>query len=398
MVTILRYGLIYYEVMLVNNHFQQLPTLLIGRGIVGKIVEHIPSLEANNILIIVDNNLRHHSIVKKIKTLLTSQVNRIQVWQVTHVKSNLTKGKSFFIEKGQSQYDTIIGVGKNDLLNYVKLFAQASEINKQSKQQEQAKHNIKLILLPTIVTSGIEVTKQTYTYIDEIQKRTLDTFTVATTIIYDPLLSLQASPFETSSNSLITLAKAIETNFFAPNHQTLSLISIKLLSQHIVRATYHRDDIEAYEALLRSSMLLGLGGEQDAQISLFNCFTIPIIKQVDIAYPIALATMLPYLINMYRQINEAAGVKIVKELGVTFSQTDDVYYYLIARLANLTETLGYPNHLPALGIKRADLLGLTSHAYTLWSMNSPSIAPWSENDFFHIYEKAFAEKNETPFT
>src|SRR5699024_6483063 len=201
MVTILRYGLIYYEVILVNNHFQQLPTLLIGRGIVGKIVEHITSIEANNILIIVDNNLRHHSIVKKIKTLLTSQVNRIQVWQVTHLKSNLTKGKSFFIEKGQSQYDTIIGVGKNDLLNYVKLFAQASEINKQSKQQEQAKHNIKLILLPTIVTSGIEVTKQTYTYIDEIQKRTLDTFTVATTIIYDPLLSLQASPFETSSNS-----------------------------------------------------------------------------------------------------------------------------------------------------------------------------------------------------
>src|SRR5699024_7672681 len=188
----------------------------------------------------------------------------------------------------------------------------------------------------------------TYTYVDEIQKRSLDPFTVATTIIYDPLLSLQATPFETSSNSLITLAKAIETNFFALNHKTLSLISIKLLSQHIVRATYHSDDIEAYEALLRSSMLLGLGGEQDAQISLFNCFTIPIIKQVDIAYPIALATMLPYLINMYRQINEAAGVKIVKELGVTFSQTDDVYYYLIARLANLTETLGYPNHLPAL--------------------------------------------------
>src|SRR5699024_10038912 len=396
--TILSYTLIYYEVMLVNNHFQQLPTLLIGRGIVGKIGEHIPSPETNTILIIVDDNLRNHSIVKKIKSFLPAQVNNIQVWQVTHVKNNLKKGQKLPIEKGQSQYDTIIGVGENDLLNYVRLFAEASEKNKQSDKQEQAKHNLKLILIPTIVSSGLEVTKQTYTYLDEIQKRSLAPSTITTTIIYDLLLSFNAAPYEITSNSLMTLAEAIETFFFAPKHMTLFHISNKLLIHHIVRATYHNDDIEAYEALLKSSMLLGLSGEPDAQISLFNCFTIPIIKQVDISYPIALATMLPYIIDLSRQKDEAGGVKIVKELGVTFSKVDDYYYYIIARLTNLTKTLGYPNHLSSLGIKRDDLLGLTSHAYTLWSMNSPSMVTWSEKDFFHIYEKAFAEKNETPFT
>src|SRR5699024_3703661 len=136
-----------------------------------------------------------------------------------------------------------------------------------------------------------------------------------------------SSLYEIISTSIITLSEAIEAQFFSSTHNSFPLIATKLIASYIVRATYNKNDTEAFETLLKAGMLLGLANADRKKCSLFSCFIIPIIRKVDVSFSIALAIMLPYLMEVYRHINEGRGIKIAQEIEPNLTNKESAETY-----------------------------------------------------------------------
>lgn len=363
-----------------------------GYGMLSKISEEISSLASRNVLIIAEPNLQQSKLLQSLKSCISRQVLKVQIHFVSDVKGKLTEVDHYPAILFAQEYDTLIGLGSNNLLNYTKMisrFISPIDQSQRMKINSITQGKSRIILLPTTPTTGFEMVSSTYTYKSNFTVMMSDEWIAPQTIIYDPLLSSYCSSYEIISSSVLTLSEAIELSFFTNKPNRFSAASIKLINKYLIRATYNKNDIEALEALLKAGMLVGLAKVNHKKYSLSNSFVIPIMQKVDVTYPIALATMLPSLMNMYRRVNEMRGIKIMQQLGLSIGEADESYHYLTRRLANLLKTVGFPLDLQSLGIKEVDLPDIAFTAYMLWSKNKRPECKWQEEDFYHIYNLAY---------
>lgn len=387
--------------MRLREHVKQVPTLIIGCGTISRLGQTFLPEGRSNVLIIVEPTLEKTAILHFIKSSLTSRSQKVQLFYVRNIKSKLTKTKDFPNILLARKYDVIIGIGNNDLLNYTKLVAEfLNDVYHPSttKSIMVTKDEFQVILLPTSPTTGIELKPIVYQYDTHVQQWANLKEPYISTVIYDPLIVKNKSSYTITSTAIKTLAEAIETHFFIKKPHPFPFYAYNLITNYIVRATYRKGDLEALEALLRAGMFLGLTKNKRKKYSLVQCFAIPIMRKVDTVNSVLYAILLPYVIYMYRQVNESRGVSLVNQLDLPFETVDHQYAYLSARLANVLKTVGYPTHLRALGITQDCLGELAFAAYTLWSNNELVNVSWCQGDFQRIYEKAYRGKIEQPFT
>jgi len=386
--------------MVLQTHYKNLPKLLIGMGTLSELRREMIFYKSQYVLIIAEPVFERTDVLQAIKSYITPYVNNVRIHYVTEVKQNLQEREVFTTTLQFNKYDTIIGLGNSDLLNYAKIMAQILSHRKDAKPTinvTSCKATLSLILIPTTPTSGIEAAKKTYTYHQHVKVIQTHKQMCPATIIYDPLIPIKSSPYEMISSSIVTLSEAIEAKYFAHNNTRFPTAAIKLIMNYIIRATYNKDDEEAHEALLKAGMVLGLAHVRRNKCSLIDCMTIPIICQVDVPYPVALSVMLPYVIEMYRDVNEKRANKIADAFDYQSSNIDSLHSYIARRLTNMIKTLGFPLHLRSLGVKKEDLTTLAFNSYTLWAKNNRDEPKWDELTFEKIYNKAYAGKTESPF-
>lgn len=375
-----------------SDYFRNIPKLLFGLGTLRQLQSEIIALSSHRVLLIAEPTIEHRRIVQSFKKNIAPYVHQVQIYYVTNVENKWKATTDYPATIMKGDYDTIIGLGCNDLLNYSKVIAhRLHELNSAPKEKKELRHEnpIHVLLLPTTPTSGMELSPTIYKYRYRMKVMTNKHCPTLQTVLYDPLLSLHCSPYEMISSTVLTLSEAIEAQFSPSEGNSFALSAIKLINDHVIRAIYHPNDVEAIEALVKAGMLLGLANVPRYEHSLIDSFIMPIMKKVDISYSYALATMLPYMIYFYRQMNETNGLFIIESLNVSGEKVDDAYHYFIARLANLMKTLGFPLHLQALGIKEGYIEDLSSMAYTLSSTYRIQDVSFPKSLYRLVYEKAF---------
>lgn len=387
--------------MLLGHMFRDLPKLLIGRGIVSKLSEEVNRLASRSVLLIAEPNLSESNLLQLLRVKLMNQVKKLDIHFITNVKEKLSnQSHAPQIEAlAADNYDTVIGLGSNDLLNYTKIMSLYMNDLTPLRTESEVKieNRVHTILLPLTPTIGLELRNHTYQYEDELRTIIPHPGAAPQLVIYDPTLSTKDSPYELIATSAMTLAKALDIYFFIHEHKEFPLATIKLIMTYLVRAVYSENDLQAIEALYKASMLLGVVPYEDQRISLYDSFVIPIKSKVRVAYPIALATVLPHMIELYMQVNEQRGRHLLQTLGLASLAKTELDKFFAKRLANIMQTVGFPLHLRSLGIEETHLEELAFAAYTLWCQNDRPGLNWEEADFFRIYKGAYSKDNEHPF-
>lgn len=374
------------------NHFGELPKLLIGKGILQRLLCDMKTFNDKKILMIAEATNGKHNLLKTIKSSIATISKSIHLHFVNDVRKKLTCSHNFPTTLIANQYEVIIGVGDNDLLNYTKiisLFSKQADDYSALRSSVMTKPKRHLMLLPTTVTCGLEVTNKTFTYDKVFPVIKTNESMLPSTIIYDPLISVHASLTNRVNASIITFAQAFERYFFAEKLNKFCLATLKLLFTYIVRATYNKRDIEAQEGLLKAGMLFGLANVITREKLLINCFTIPLIRRTKCSYPVAIATMLPYVVQLYRDVNNKRGKQLADTLQLSKGRANNFYRYITFRLMNICKALGFPTNLRTLGISQNELPNLASEAFQLWEKNNGKHPHWNEFQFMSLYLNAY---------
>lgn len=377
-----------------EKHMGNSAKLLVGIGTFKKLIYEIQSFNSKNVLIIADSAVKKNNLLQLVTSTIAPSIDNVRIHLVQNVKGKLKSTYSFPTTLLTEQYDAIIGVGGNDLLNYTKIFAKLTcQLDEEAQSSTsiitKSHKNKKLMLLPLVVTNGMEVTNKTYTYNNDIKIVKNNELLLASTIIYDPLLSSGCSLYKRVTSSTITLAHAFEVHFFSEKLNKFPIATINLLFNYVIRATYNKRDIEAQEALLKSGMLLGLTNVYCLKVPLVKCFAIPLMRKTNCSYAFAIALMLPHLMKVYRDVNEQRGEVLARALDVYNEDRKDMYDELSFRLTSIFKNLGYPLTLESLGISINDILNLGNEAFTIWLTNDYESLGWNERYFISIFTKAF---------
>lgn len=376
-----------------KTHFENLPILLIGKGVFRKSLSDMEKFSNKRILIIAEESDTKHHLLRRIKSSVSAKSVHVQHHLVRNVRRKLTCSHRFPTTLLAEQYEVIVGVGGNDLLNYAKIvsiFSKRIDEYPASEDTILTKPIRQVALFPTTVTNGFEVSNKTYTYTNQFKKVTTNESILPATIVYDPLLCIESPLNRRVNSSVTTLSKAFEGYFLADKDNKFTLATLKLLFTYIVRATYNRRDIEAQEGLLKAGMLLGLANVLPSKTELMNCFTIPLIRRTNCSYAGAAAVMLPYLVKLYRNLNEQRGAQLVHALISPKRKMENDYGYITFRLMNIFRALGFPTNLKVLGIDQEELSQLAFETYTLWCENNDEAPRWNELQFLSIYTNAYA--------
>lgn len=391
-----------FGVNFLNNNVKNLPTLLLGIGTSERLKYEIKSLNNQNTLIIADSSLKESKILRLINATISSSIHKVNVHFIENVKRKLTSNYNFPTTLLTENYDAIIGIGSNDLLNYTKIVALFScqfdkGANFSTGVMMESDNCKRVMLLPSTVTYGIEVTNKTYIYNNRVKIVKNNELVAASTIIYDPLLVMESPLYERVTAGIIAFAHAFEIYFFEKRFNKFPVATLNLLFKHIIRATYNKRDIEAQEALLKAGMLLGLTDVYCIKIPLINCFVIPIMRKADCSYAVAISLILPYIMNMYREVNRNREKFLAKVLDLPFISEEKIYKHLSFRLANIFKALGYELTFESIGISAGDISALGTEAFTLWLQNNLRCPDWNELHFISAYRKAYERYVDNPF-
>lgn len=378
--------------------FRTLPHICFGIGSINVLKENIKQFHGKRVLILIEPVEDKMNILKQIKTMVKQNQMTYHIHYVTKLKLKLTDEDSIERTKYSQKVDVMIGIGGTLLLNFTKFIAISlnnKNIFETVLQKQPLQKGIPTILIPTTITSGFEAAP--HIMIDQTQEQlsVRHRYFAPSTIIYDPNLTRFSLPYERFSQSILTLIKALESYYLLKEENFLlnfPLKAITLIFKNMIQVTYQTNDLEAQAALTKAGMYLGIIKNVYPNQYVFHCFIKPLQQVAHIPKEMAVAVMLPYILEMYRKLNHTRGKKIVSELGLNLNDDDHIDLYLKARLANLIRTIGFPTKLASLNITKEDLTILAKYANDEFCKMNDFCIKWNEQDFKKLYENAYFGK------
>jgi len=368
------------------------PKLVVGVGVFCRLKEELEVHRSEKVLFIVEPTFKELSFLYKINSFLKKQGFQVRMHFVPKGEETIQNPYKLPDLAYDATFDTVIGLGNNELLNYTTFTATTLErlgLNKKRK--------ITLFLIPSTPTTGIEASGKFYTYENNMRHFPFKRRLYPAIIFYDPLITIHIPLLQLIRSSVITLAKAIEHHYNSATYRKLTTSSIQLIVHHLVRASYHRKDLEAREALLRAGMFLGLSSVDWKRISLIDCFVLPVYQKVQVSVATVTAVMLPYVVKLYREIDEQREREILLALGYTKYNKVQSSSTLSYRLVNVFKGVGFPIDLRSIGVKEKDLDELAFTAYGLWMREGYCSKELTEESFYSLYREAYAGNIESFF-
>src|SRR5690625_3435681 len=277
--------------------YRHFPKLLIGLNRLKELDETIVQFGGSRVIVITEPIVKHLRLLEFVENVCSKNEMAIDLHFVSGLETTKADIEQLQRKFKAVSYDVYIGIGNEATLNATKILAGTSGRQQNlffaSKKTFNSQRDYKMLLIPTTVTSGMEVTSNVFIYVRTggVRKHLSGYQFFPSAVLYDPLLTLNQSPYQIASSSMVSLASALEFYLLAHDgdFSIFSLKAIKLLFNYILRATFNNRDFEAREAVLRASMLLGLARSIDCQYQLMYSFAKPIEEKLNISYEIVVA-------------------------------------------------------------------------------------------------------------
>jgi 1-phosphofructokinase family hexose kinase len=223
------------------------------------------------------------------------------------------------------------------------------------------------IALPTTAGTGSEATKNAVisSYDPPFKKSLRADGMLPRIVLVDPKLSLTVPPAITAQTGMDAITQLIESYISRkarPIPQALAANGLRLALPAIVEAVENGSSRPAREAMAQAALLSGMA-LANSGLGLAHGVAAALGVHFRIAHGAACAMMLGVALRVNRPVCERQLAELARAAGLRSSQSNgEAADALLDRIAEISERIGVPTRLSALGVTREALPGLVRDA------------------------------------
>ena len=306
------------------------------------------------------------------------------------VKAFSASGADFIVALGGgSAIDTAKGIG---IVFNNPEFADVKSLEGVADTRKKA---VPTFALPTTAGTAAEVTIN-YVIIDEDAKKKMvcvDPNDIPAVALIDPELMYSMPKGLTASTGMDALTHAIES-YITPGAWVMSdmleIKAIEMIAKNLKAAVDNGSDPIAREAMSQAQYIAGMGFSNGG-LGIVHSMAHPLGAHYDTPHGVANALLLPYVME-YNADSPAAPkyLEIARAMGVdtTGMSVEDGVKAAVEAVRNLSLSIGIPQKLHEIGVRREDLHQLSIDAFNdVCTGGNPR--PTSIEDIEVLYNNAY---------
>ena len=306
------------------------------------------------------------------------------------VKAFSASGADFIVALGGgSAIDTAKGIG---IVFNNPEFADVKSLEGVADTRKKA---VPTFALPTTAGTAAEVTIN-YVIIDEDAKKKMvcvDPNDIPAVALIDPELMYSMPKGLTASTGMDALTHAIES-YITPGAWVMSdmleIKAIEMIAKNLKAAVDNGSDPIAREAMSQAQYIAGMGFS-NVGLGIVHSMAHPLGAHYDTPHGVANALLLPYVME-YNADSPAAPkyLEIARAMGVdtTGMSVEDGVKAAVDAVRNLSLSIGIPQKLHEIGVRREDLHQLSIDAFNdVCTGGNPR--PTSIEDIEVLYNNAY---------
>ena len=306
------------------------------------------------------------------------------------VKAFTASGADFIVALGGgSAIDTAKGIG---IVFNNPDFADVKSLEGVADTRKKA---VPTFALPTTAGTAAEVTIN-YVIIDEDAKKKMvcvDPNDIPAVALIDPELMYSMPKGLTAATGMDALTHAIES-FITPGAWVMSdmleIKAIEMIAKNLKAAVDNGNDPIAREAMSQAQYIAGMGFS-NVGLGIVHSMAHPLGAHYDTPHGVANALLLPYVME-YNADSPAAPkyLEIAKAMGVdtTGMSVEEGVKAAVDAVRNLSLSIGIPQKLHEIGVRREDLHQLSIDAFNdVCTGGNPR--PTSIEDIEVLYNNAY---------
>lgn len=370
-----------------------------GNGKIRDLPDELKEIGSETHLIVTDKGIKETGILEEIKEILSESGTKFEVFSKIEPNpkdKTIEEGVKFAEEK---PIGSVTGLGGGSSLDAAKLISMLlkneGKIHEFIGVNKVKNRALPLITVPTTAGTGSEVTfSAVFTDTREAlhSKETVRSDLLCPdTAIVDPELTISMGPKLTAATGFDALTHAIES-YTAKNAQPitdqLSLKTIDIISNNIVRAVKNGEDINSRRNMSLGSLMAGISFF-NSDVTAVHCLSEALGGFYDVPHGVANAVLLPFVMEYNLPSRPNRFAKISEKLNVTSRKlsTKEKAEKSVNKVKKLSDEVDLPK-LRELGIKRKDFEEISKIAEANISVKS-NPRPIKAEDFKEILEEAY---------
>ena len=372
-----------------------------GAGCRVAIADEIKKRGFKKVLLVTDKPLIQFGVAAKIEDVLNNAGIPYEIY--SEIKPNPTiknvlDGLAAFKASGAdcmvalgggSSIDTAKAIG---IINNNPEFADVRSLEGVAPTKNKA---VPTFAVPTTAGTAAEVTIN-YVITDEENRKKMvcvDPNDIPICAVIDCELMMSMPKGLTASTGLDALTHAIES-YITPGAWTMSDMfefkAIQLIHEHLYNAVQDGNDVKAREGMAEAQYIAGMGFS-NVGLGIVHSMAHPLGAFYDTPHGVANALLLPYVME-YNADSPARGkyIEIAKAMGVNTEgmSVDEGVEAAIGAVKALSLSIGIPQHLCEIGVKKEDIPALAVAAFNdVCTGGNPR--PTSVEDIAKLYETAY---------
>ena len=376
-------------------------TSYFGPGCRTAIADEIKAKGYRKAFLVTDKDLVRFGVAARIEEVL--QAADIPYELFSEIKPNPTianvlNGLEAFKASGA---DCIVALGGGSAIDTAKAIGiifnnpEFADVRSLEGCAPTKKKAVPTFAVPTTAGTAAETTIN-YVITDEENRKKMvcvDPNDIPMCAVIDCELMMSMPKGLTASTGMDALTHAIES-LITPGAWTMSdmfeIRSIELIHEHLYNAVTDGHDVAAREGMAEAQYIAGMGFS-NVGLGIVHSMAHPLGAFYDIAHGVANALLLPYVME-YNADSPSRGkyLTIAKSMGVDTAgmSVDEGVDAAVKAVRALSLSIGIPQHLNEIGVRKEDLHDLAVAAFNdVCTGGNPR--PTSVADIEALYHKAF---------
>jgi alcohol dehydrogenase len=377
---------------LLNSFSFELPTKIeYGVGAVGRLVDSLKALKAENVMVITDKGIGNSGLLECISEPLVA--NKLTWTMFDKVEPN---PKDYNVQAGtemanQLRPDCLVAVGGGSPIDCAKAIAVVARQGGAARDYEGPNKIgadvLPLIAIPTTAGTGSEVTfSSVITDSDEKFKFSIRDPKIAPKVaLLDPEMTLTLPPDLTAATGMDALTHAIEgytAKVSEPIADAAAVFAIELIVRHLRTAVLDGKNLEARAGMLLGSVLAGIAFSH-SDVAAVHCVAEALGGKYDAAHGVCNAVVLPAVMEYNLEYCKERYARIATIMGLPYENVEDGARKAVKAVKKLAADI----HLPefgSLGVKENDLEELALNSFKNGS-NIDNPRPMTKEDYLNLF-------------
>ncbi len=365
-----------------------------GKGSLEQIGEIVSSYSPKSVVLLVDGNVRKNGGADRLVELLSLPGTELRVFSDVPVEPETGQVKELFGRIKGFNADLIVAMGGGSVLDSAKMISvllrNPSFLDNLLDAGLIKVRGVPLIAIPTSAGTGSEATPNSIVVVPEqkLKVGVVHPFFIPDCVVLDPAATLSLPPDITATTGLDAFCHAIEC-FISKKRNPFSdlyaLEVIRLISRSLRTACTDGADTRAREDLLLAAFYGGMCIASSSTVAV-HALSYPLGGRYRIPHGLSNAILLPWVMEFNRDAVVDRFAEVAAAMGIPPGADDDeTSKKAVEGIFSLVRSLGIPEDLRELGVRKEDLDEIVSAAMKVTRLLDNNPKPVSPEDARKIY-------------